>query len=196
MGAGRLEDVLLAAGGGDRVAFQELYDAIAHRVFGLSRRLLRDTCAAEDVTQEVLMSIWTQGARYDADRGSAIAWILRITHARAVDRIRAAESTRRRDDALHRRSLGTDHDDTAEAAVLSLEGRDASRALATLSEVQRAALTLAYFDGLTHTQVADRLGVPLGTAKTRIRDGLGALRRALPLEAPVPLGATEVAGAA
>lgn len=183
MSARSLEEVLLAAGGGDQAAFEELYDATAHRVHGLCRRLLRDTCAAEDVTQEVLMSIWTRGSGYDPARGSAMAWILRLTHARAVDRIRATESTRRRDDAFHRCSAETEHDDTAETAVLSLEGRDARRALAALSEVQRAALTLAYFDGLTHTQVAAALGIPLGTAKTRIRDGLLALRRALPAEA-------------
>jgi RNA polymerase sigma-70 factor (ECF subfamily) len=174
--AQRLAELLARSGRGDQGAFAELYDALAGRAYGLAVRVLRDPSQAEEVVQEALLEVWRTAPRFDADRGSATSWILTIVHRRSVDRVRSAEAATRRDTSYHQQNHAVDHDATAEAAQASLEAHRVRKALTALTPVQRQALELAYFGGLTHTEVATTLGLPVGTAKTRIRDGLIRLR--------------------
>jgi RNA polymerase sigma-70 factor (ECF subfamily) len=174
-----LADLLRRSSRGDQAAFAALYDAVSAKVYGLSLRVVRDPAQAEEVAQEVFLEIWRTAARYRPDRGSALAWMLTITHRRAVDRVRAAESATRRDVAYEQRNQPVNHDSTAEAAHASLEARRVRGALDTLTPVQREAVELAYLGGYTHTEVASMLELPVGTAKTRIRDGLIRLRDTL-----------------
>jgi RNA polymerase sigma-70 factor, ECF subfamily len=174
--ATRLARLLKLSGRGDEAAFAELYDAMAARVFGLAVRVVRDPAQAEEVVQESFLEIWRSSGRFDSDRGNAVSWILTIVHRRAVDRVRSAEATSRRDTTYHETNQPVAHDATAEAAQASLEARRVRSALASLTEVQREAIGLAYFGGYTHTEVASMLELPVGTAKTRIRDGLIRLR--------------------
>jgi RNA polymerase sigma-70 factor, ECF subfamily len=171
-----LSELLRQAGRGDKTAFAQLYDATSARVFGLAVRVVRDPAQAEEVAQESYLEIWRGSARFDPSRGSAVAWILTIVHRKAVDRVRSAEASSRRDTTYHQENQVVDHDTTADAAHASLEARRVRGALTDLTEVQREALELAYFGGYTHTEVAALLDLPVGTAKTRIRDGLIRLR--------------------
>lgn len=171
-----LSELLRSSARGDQAAFAELYDATSARVYGLVRRVVRDPHQAEEVAQEVYLEVWRTSARYDEARGSAQGWILTIAHRRAVDRVRAAESASRRDETYERRNRDVEHDSTAEAAHASLEAKRVRSALESLTPVQREAVELAYLGGYTHTEVAALLDLPLGTAKTRIRDGLIRLR--------------------
>ncbi|MBU2693702.1 ECF RNA polymerase sigma factor SigK [Pimelobacter sp. 30-1] len=168
--------LLKRAARGDKTAFAELYDATAPRVHGLAVRVVRDPAQAEEVTQEVFLEIWRQASRYDAARGSALAWMMTITHRKAVDRVRSAEAATRRDLTYHQTNQSVEHDVTADTAHASLEAHRVRAALTQLTDVQREAIELAYFGGYTHTEVAALLDLPVGTAKTRIRDGLIRLR--------------------
>jgi RNA polymerase sigma-70 factor, ECF subfamily len=174
-----LVDLLRRSGRGDEAAFARLYDATAPRVFGLAVRVVRDPAQAEEVTQEAFLEIWRTAGRYNPDRGSPLAWLLTITHRKAVDRVRSAEASTRRDTTYHQQNQPIDHDATADAAQASLEAHRVRGALATLTPVQQEAVRLAYFGGYTHTEVATMLELPVGTAKTRIRDGLIRLRDAM-----------------
>ncbi|MDO7868041.1 ECF RNA polymerase sigma factor SigK [Nocardioides jiangxiensis] len=161
---------------GDETAFAALYDAMASRVYGLLLRVVRDPAQAEEVTQETFLEIWRTASRFDPARGSAVAWMLTITHRKGVDRVRSAEAATRRDTTYHRETQPVEHDVTAEEATASLEAGRVRQALQTLTPTQREAVELAYLGGYTHTEVATMLDLPLGTAKTRIRDGLIRLR--------------------
>jgi RNA polymerase sigma-70 factor (ECF subfamily) len=174
-----LGELLRRSSRGDEAAFAALYDATTRRVFGLALRVVRDPAQAEEVTQEAFLEIWRTSARFDRDRGSALAWMLTIVHRKAVDRVRSAEASTRRDTTYHQGATTVEHDTTAEAAEASLEAHRVRGALRTLTDVQREALELAYFGGYTHTEVARMLDLPVGTAKTRIRDGLIRLRDAM-----------------
>jgi RNA polymerase sigma-70 factor (ECF subfamily) len=174
-----LAELLRLSSRGDEAAFAELYDATTRRVFGLALRVVRDPAQAEEVTQEAFLEIWRTSTRFDQGRGSALAWMLTIVHRKAVDRVRSAEASTRRDTSYHQGATTVEHDTTAEAAEASLEARRVRGALRTLTAVQREALELAYFGGYTHTEVAKMLDLPVGTAKTRIRDGLIRLRDAM-----------------
>lgn len=171
-----LVDLLRRSGRGDQDAFAQLYDATSSRVFGLAVRVVRDPAQAEEVAQEAFMEIWRTSVRFDPDRGSPLGWLLTIVHRKAVDRVRSAEASTRRDTSYHQHNQPVDHDSTAEAAQASLEARRVRNALKSLTSIQREALELAYFGGYTHTEVATLLDLPVGTAKTRIRDGLIRLR--------------------
>ena len=141
--------------------------------------MVRDPAQAEEVTQEAFLEIWRTSGRYDPDRGGPLAWLLTITHRKAVDRVRSAEAATRREATYQQQNQPVEHDSTEEAAEASLEAHRVRGALATLTDVQREAVGLAYFGGYTHTEVATMLDLPVGTAKTRIRDGLIRLRDAL-----------------
>jgi RNA polymerase sigma-70 factor, ECF subfamily len=171
-----LGELLRLSGRGDESAFSALYDATSSRAYGLALRVVRDPAQAEEVTQEAYLETWRTAARYDPDRGSAVSWLLTIVHRKAVDRVRSAEASTRRDTTYHLRTQPVPHDTTAEAAHASMDAHRVRGALATLTRVQREALELAYFGGYTHTEVAGLLELPVGTAKTRIRDGLIRLR--------------------
>lgn len=176
---GDLGRLLRRSAAGDETAFSELYDALAPRVFGLVRRVVRDPAQSEEVTQEAFLEVWRTAGRYDQAKGSALAWVLTIAHRKAVDRVRSAEAARGRDERYGATSGEVAHDSTAEEVALRLDAQRVHRALAKLTDAQRNALELAYLSGYTHTEVATLLDLPLGTAKTRIRDGLIHLRDTL-----------------
>jgi RNA polymerase sigma-70 factor (ECF subfamily) len=174
-----LAELLKRSSRGDEAAFAEWYDATAARAFGLAVRVLRDRAQAEEVTQEVYLDCWRNSGRFDETRGSAVSWLLTIVHRKAVDRIRSAEAAGRRDTAYTQHEQTIDHDTTAEAVTASLEATRVRSALGHLTLKQRQAIELAFLGGYTHTEVATLLDLPVGTAKTRIRDGLIRLRDAL-----------------
>jgi RNA polymerase sigma-70 factor (ECF subfamily) len=171
-----LATLLKRSARGDQAAFAELYDATSARIHGLVVRVVRDRAQSEEVTQEVFLEVWRQSGRFDPERGSALSWLMTIAHRKAVDRVRSAEAATRRDVAYEQHNHEPDHDVTAEAAHASFEARRVRAALGDLTVVQREAIELAYFGGYTHTEVAALLDLPVGTAKTRIRDGLIRLR--------------------
>jgi RNA polymerase sigma-70 factor (ECF subfamily) len=174
-----LADLLRRSARGDEQAFAELYDATSSRVYGLALRVVRDPAQAQEVTQEAYLETWRTASRFDPAKGSAISWLMTIAHRKGVDRVRSAEAASRRDSRYHDATADVDHDSTADAAEASFEARRVRTALKGLTVVQREAITLAYFGGYTHTEVATMLDLPVGTAKTRIRDGLIRLRDAL-----------------
>jgi len=171
-----LGQLLRLAARGDEQSFAQLYDAMSTRVFGLAVRIIRDRAQAEEVAQEAFLEIWRTASRFDPARGSAAAWMLTITHRKSVDRVRSAEAATRRDATYELRNRSVEHDSTADAAHASMEARRVRHAMESLTAAQREALELAYFGGYTHSEVASMLDLPLGTAKTRIRDGLIRLR--------------------
>ncbi len=167
-----LDQLLTAAAGGDRHAFAELYDAVAGAVYGTIRKVVRDPAISEEVAQDVLLEVWRTAARFDPDRGRATTWILTMAHRRAIDRVRSEQAGRDRLErvgiAAHRPAF----DATFEAVERADDHRRLNEALDVMTDLQREAVELAYFDGLTYREVAAKLGVPLGTIKTRMRDGL------------------------
>ncbi|MGA8256036.1 MAG: ECF RNA polymerase sigma factor SigK [Nocardioides sp.] len=171
-----LAELLRRSARGDQQAFAELYDATSSRVYGLAVRVVRDPAQAEEVTQEAFLEVWRTASRFDSERGSALSWLMTICHRKSVDRVRSAEASTRRDTTYNQQNQTIDHDSTADAAQAAMEARRVRNALASLTDVQREAIELAYFGGYTHTEVAGILNLPVGTAKTRIRDGLIRLR--------------------
>jgi RNA polymerase sigma-70 factor (ECF subfamily) len=177
--AARLASLLQRSSRGDEAAFAELYDATSARAYGLALRVVRNPAHAEEVLQEAYLDAWRTSSRFDPARGSAVGWLLTIVHRKAVDRVRSAEAASARDATYHRESQPVEHDSTLESAHASLEAKRVRGAVAGLTDVQRQAVELAFFGGYTHTEVATMLDVPVGTAKTRIRDGLIRLRDAM-----------------
>jgi len=172
---GAAGDALRRAGRGDESAFGELYDELAPMVYGTILRVLRDPAMAEEVTQEVFVELWRLAPRYDPELGAPQSWAATIAHRRAVDRVRSEQSARDRE---HRESQRVDrpHDHVADDVVDRLDRSRVVEALGELTDGQREAVTLAYYGGHTYREVAALLGVPEGTIKTRIRDGLIKLR--------------------
>ena len=171
-----LNDLLGRVADGDERAFGDLYDQISNRVFGLVRRLLKDAAQSEEVTQEIFLEVWQNAKRYDPSKGSAATWILTMSHRRAVDRIRSSQSTRDRDQKIGLRNLETEYDSVSESVEIRVEHERVGQALQRLTELQRQAVTLAYYGGYSHSEVAEMLKVPIGTVKTRLRDGMIRLR--------------------
>ncbi|WP_432833847.1 sigma-70 family RNA polymerase sigma factor [Dactylosporangium sp. CA-092794] len=172
-------DLLARVARGDERAFAELYDLVSARVYGLIRRVLRDPAQSEEVTQEVMVEVWRTAGRFDASRGSATAWVFTIAHRRAVDRVRAEQAGVERVKRVAAVSAETPYDDVVEAATARIEQQQVRRCLDGLTELQREAITLAYYGGNSYREVADLLGTPLPTIKTRMRDGLIRMRDCL-----------------
>ncbi|HZB33630.1 MAG TPA: ECF RNA polymerase sigma factor SigK [Streptosporangiaceae bacterium] len=162
---------------GDQDAFEQVYRHVAGPVYGLALRVVRDPAQAEEVAQEVLVDVWRTAARYDETRGSALAWVMTLAHRRAVDRVRSAQAVADREERTAR--VERDHDEVAESVAARLEREQVRRCLGTLTELQRESVTLAYYSGYTYREVAELLQVPLGTVKTRMRDGLIRMRDCL-----------------
>jgi RNA polymerase sigma-70 factor (ECF subfamily) len=171
-----LEELLQHVAGGDQGAFAELYDRTSPRLFGLVKRLLRDHAQSEEVTQEVYLEIWQTATRYEPSKGGAIAWMLTMAHRRAVDRVRSSQSSRDRDARVGIRDYAPEFDSVAERIEIVLESERVKAAMGRLTELQREAVTLAYFGGYSHSEVAALLRIPIGTVKTRLRDGMIRLR--------------------
>lgn len=161
---------------GDQPAFAALYDQFASRVLGLVTRVLVDRAQSEEVTQEVFLEIWQTASRFAPNKGSATTWILTMAHRRAIDRVRAAQAGRDRDTRIGIRDLDTDYDQVAETAEVSLEHEKVVAAMSRLTALQRQALQLAYYGGYSHSEIAGILECPIGTVKTRLRDGMIKLR--------------------
>lgn len=171
-----IEGLLREVARGDRTAFAEVYDRISGRVLGLVTRLLRDRAQSEEVTQEVFLEIWQQAGRFDANRGSGISWVLTMAHRRAVDRIRASQKSHERDLKIGIRDMEREFDGVSESVEIRVENERVKRAMSRLTALQREAVVLAYYGGYSHSEMAQILGVPLGTVKTRLRDGMIRLR--------------------
>lgn len=159
----------------DRDAFTELYDRYGSTVYSLAYAILRDPHAAEDVVQDVFISVWKGAASFDPRRGTVRTWVLSLAHHKSVDVVRRlrARGTSPLDDPV------VDPADLVHDVLRELDAHRVRAALETLSPLQREAITLAYYGGCTQREIAHRLGVPLGTIKTRIRDGLLRLRALL-----------------
>ncbi len=174
-GTHELDSLMTLITGGDQQAFARLYDQTSHRVYGLVLRVLRDRVMSEEVTQEVFFEVWRKAPQFDRTRGAALSWIMTIAHRRAVDRVRKEA----RHALGHPALSDTDFDVVAETVEANLDHRRVRKALGTLSPIQREVVVLAYYTGYTYRQVAEHLGIPLGTMKTRMRDGLLRLRATL-----------------
>ncbi len=170
------QDLLERVANGDQLAFGELYDQMSPRVFGLIKRLLRDHSQSEEVAQEVFLEIWQTATRFDPNKGAAATWILTMAHRRAVDRVRSSQSSRNRDTRIGIRDYSPDYDNVAETIEVRIEHERVEKAMSRLTELQRQAVSLAYYGGFSHSEVAAKLSVPIGTVKTRLRDGMIRLR--------------------
>jgi len=162
---------------GDTAAFDAVYEQLAASVFGVVKGVIRDPAQSEEVTQDVLLDIWQDASKFDAERGSAVAWVMTLAHRRAVDRVRSVQKEADRERRVATAEIP--YDEVAEAVESSLERERVWRCLGSLTELQRESVTLAYYGGYTYGQVAVLLGVPTGTIKTRMRDALIRLRDCL-----------------
>ena len=171
-------DLLRAVSRGDETALAAIYDRYRLILFGLILRILHDRQEAEDCLQEAFLQVWRRAADFDESRGRAFTWLVTIARSRALDRLRAVGARARlaNEAAQFPRD---DVGDAAEDALKSEQGTIVRQALAELPDEQRRTLLLAYFEGLTQTEIAARLGDPLGTVKMRMRSGLMRLRELL-----------------
>jgi RNA polymerase sigma-70 factor (ECF subfamily) len=174
----RETELLERVASGDPRAFAELYERFGAILFGIVLRILRSRAEAEDALQEIFLEIWQRAASYDSSRGRVLPWLTLLARSRAVDRLRA-RSVRDRVAAEIAAEPEPSALDTANDVVLNEDCLIARRALEQVSADQRTALTLAYFEGLTQSEIAARLGKPLGTVKTHTRLGLLRLRELL-----------------
>jgi len=181
--AAHLAELVARSSRGHEEAFSELYDLTASRIYGLVLKVLRSADHAAEVTQEVFVEVWRQSARYAPDKGSVLAWMSTMAHRRAVDRVRSVSSEVARDEHYAVTAVVREADRVWEDVEQKLDTERVRKGMASLTAIQREALGLAYFGGYTQTQVASLLKLPLGTVKTRIRDGLIGLRDALGVEA-------------
>lgn len=155
---------------GEEGALNEIYDQFSSFVYGLALRVIGDARAAEDVSQDVFVTVWERPAAFDPDRGSLRTWLGTLAHRRAVDHVRREEARRRRAIKDAARPMSTP--DVEEMALALVTAERVRSALDTLPDEQRRAIQLAYFGGKTYRQVAEVLGIPEGTAKSRLRLGL------------------------
>ncbi len=184
IGESRLAFLVSAIAAGSESSLADLYDATSRMVLGLAARILRDPESAEEVTLDVYMQVWKQSATYSPARGKPSAWLLTIARSRAIDRLRSNQTRRTREEPLVAGfdAIASD-DDPALASTRNDARRRVLAAIGTLPAEQRRAIELAFFPGLSHSEIAERLGEPLGTVKTRIRAGMMKLREILkPLE--------------
>lgn len=173
------DDALVRVAAGDLDAFAVLYDAVAPVAHGTALAVLRDHDHAAEVTQEVMVEVWRTATRYDATRGSARTWVATLAHRRAVDRVRAVQAQRSRDQRALDGDVVRPYDEVAEQVESTLEAERVRHCLDGLTATQRQAVELAYYDGRTYREVAEHLGAALPTVKSRIRDGLIRLRDCL-----------------
>ena len=175
------EDLLVACAEGDEQALGSLYDRFGRVAYGLALRVVRDAALAEDAVQEAFLAVWRQARRYDRSRGTAAAWILMLVHRRAVDIVRSQARFQAPPDRLEALAVqmavaGSADDDD----IVLRGGRPELRAaLTTLSKVEREVLGLAYWCGLTQSEIATVLDIPRGTVKSRTFSALARLRKAL-----------------
>jgi RNA polymerase sigma-70 factor (ECF subfamily) len=174
--------ILAAVAGGSADALERLYDRYAATAFGLARRILAQQDLAEEVVQDVFSQVWREAGRYDAARASVAGWIVLLTRTRAIDRLRARRARPDQDRPVEpvAQPLATAERSPEQVAISSEDARKVRAALAVLPDEQRSLVDLAYYEGLTHSEIAARTGVPLGTVKTRLRSAMMAMRAAIP----------------
>lgn len=173
------EELLVSCARGDETAFATLYDRLGGLTYGVIKKVLRDPAQSEEVTQEVMAEAWRTASRFDPDRGTAQTWLLTMAHRRAIDRVRSVQASRDRTDRIGRRELVRPFDEVSEQVEVRFEHRQVRAAMDELTDLQREAIELAYYGGYTYREVAELLDKPLGTVKTRLRDGLIRLRDAM-----------------
>lgn len=176
---------------GDREAFSAIYDELAPMVFGVVKRVLRDPAMSEEVTQEVFVEVWSSIDKFDPERASLSTWSVTIARRRAVDRVRREQSQRNRIDALAAQQDRNSDVGVDDEVVATAEARRVRLAVASLPDEQREVIQLAFIDGCAHGAIADRLGLPLGTVKGRVRGGLKRLRTQLGSMPTEPSGVEE-----
>jgi RNA polymerase sigma-70 factor, ECF subfamily len=175
--------VLARVSNGELDALQELYDRYRTMAYSIALRITTDASLAEDVVQDAFLGAWRNAARYVEGRGSVKTWLLSIVHHRAIDAVRRRRPTTELPEAEAPPPATLTLPDIWAEVAGNLDREEIGAALATLSDVQREAIELAYFGGLTQVEIADRIGAPLGTVKSRVRLGLLAMRAALTGEA-------------
>ncbi|MGH3440537.1 MAG: ECF RNA polymerase sigma factor SigK [Nitriliruptorales bacterium] len=178
-GAPTAADLMASVARGDQEAFAAIYDRYADRVFGVIRTVLRDPAMSEEVAQEVFVEAWRTARSFDPERGAVATWLMTLAHRRAVDRVRSEQSSRDREDRVGAQEVTRPFDEVEERVEAVLEREQVRQALEGLTDLQREAIELAYYGGNTYREVAELLDTPLGTVKTRLRDGLIRLRDAL-----------------
>jgi RNA polymerase sigma-70 factor (ECF subfamily) len=174
-----LDALLRQVARGDSAAFATVYDLTKARVYGLVTRVVRDPGYGEETTQEVYLEVWRNASQYDPAKGSPLAWLLTIAHRRAVDRVRAEQAGSNRESRYGAASAEPAADVVADSAIAGDERRRVARCLDALSDAQRQCIELAYYQGLTYSEVSQRLAANLSTIKSRIRDALRGLRNCL-----------------
>lgn len=160
-------------------AFAAFYDDTRARVFGLVTRVLRDPGYSEETTQDVYLQVWRNAGNYDPAAGSPIAWLMTLAHRRAVDRVRSEQAASERESRYGAANVDPPADRVAEAVIQLDEQRQVTECLGSLTDAQREAIQLAYYEGLTYSQVSERLSANLATIKSRMRDALRGLRKCL-----------------
>ena len=172
-------DVLMRVAAGDLDALEELYDRYKTMAYSIAYRITNDSTLAEDVVQDAFLGAWRNAARYVEGRGSVKTWLLAIVHHRAIDAVRRRRPTSELPDVEVPPPAALTEPDVWMEVAAGLDAELVQRAMAELSDVQREAIELAYFSGLTQQEIADRTATPLGTVKSRMRLGLLAMRRNL-----------------
>ncbi len=185
LGAAEDEALMARVAHADPDAFEALYARHSGPAYSVAMGMLRDAVLAQEVTQDVFLAVWRGAREFDPARGSARTWILSVAHHKSVDAVRRS----RRNPTVPLSDTIPSDADVIEAAQARVDAGRVRQALDALSIDQRAAIVLAYYGGYTQREIAQRLGVPLGTIKTRMRDGLLRLRTVLP--APAPAGPRE-----
>ncbi|WP_159460968.1 sigma-70 family RNA polymerase sigma factor [Corynebacterium dentalis] len=173
------EELIAETSLGKRDAFSELYDTFSSLVFGIILKVTMNREIAQETTQDVWLEIWQKASHFDHNRGSVKSWIARIAHGRAVDAVRNHEASRRRQETFGNKEAATVAPPVTEGVERQEENTEVSLCLDALTELQRESVFLAYYSGLTQKEIAQRTGAGLSAVKTRIRDGMLALRRCM-----------------
>lgn len=173
-----LEELMADVVNGEEQAFADLYDRTSPVLFGVIRRIVRSPEHAEEVTQEVFLEVWRKSANWDPTRGSALTWMMLIARARATDRVRSEQALRNRQERVALGWIDRPADQVVDEVAAAMERVEVRDLLGRLTDLQRQVIELAYFGGRTYLEVAELLDLPIGTVKTRMRDGLLRLRQA------------------
>jgi RNA polymerase sigma-70 factor (ECF subfamily) len=176
-----LDELLHQVARQDVDAFASFYDQTRARVFGLVMRVLCDPGYSEETTQDIYLQVWRTAETYNPAAGSPLSWLMTIAHRRAVDRVRSEQAASQRESRYGAANVEPPSDQVADSVISGDERRQVSDCLGSLTDTQREAIQLAYYDGLTYVQVSERLSANLATIKSRMRDGIRGLRRCLGL---------------
>jgi len=176
-----LDELLRQVARRDVEAFASFYDQTRARVYGLVTRVLRDPGYSEETTQDIYLQVWRTADAYNPAAGSPLSWLMTIAHRRAVDRVRSEQAASQRESRYGAANIELPSDQVADSVISSDEQRQVTACLGSLTDTQREAIQLAYYDGLTYLQVSERLSANLATIKSRMRDAIRGLRRCLGL---------------